>query len=79
MNDLYLRKNIFSFLRKYPKVSCSICKLCCVWDKKVILEYYVEKNSNKKICGLCFDMTVRFFNYNVYTPLIPSVWNLVKD
>ena len=49
MNDLYLRNNIFSFLRKYPKVSCNICKLCCVWDKKVILEYYVEKIQKKNM------------------------------
>jgi hypothetical protein len=79
MNDLYLRKNIFSFLRKYPKISCNMCQICCVWDKRVIFEYYVEKTSTKTICGLCFDMSIRFFNYNVYTPVGRGVWNLVKN
>jgi hypothetical protein len=72
LGDLYLRKHIFSFLRKHPKVSCNICKMCCVWNKKVIIEYYIEKYSKKTICGLCFDMTIRFFNYNMFTPLKPT-------
>jgi hypothetical protein len=43
MNNEDLRREIWSYLRKEPKVECMYCKDVCVWDKKVIKEYYEDK------------------------------------
>ena len=50
MNNNDLRSEIFSFLRKEPKLICDFCKSICIWDSKVktyyeipILPYLQEK------------------------------------
>ena len=79
LNDKHLRKYIFSFLRKEPKVSCDLCKICCKWDKKINMEYYVENRSKKTVCGICFDMVVKFYNHNIITSERNTIWNLKKN
>jgi hypothetical protein len=39
MNINDLRKVIFSFLRKTPKIQCITCNDVCIWDKKIIKKY----------------------------------------
>ena len=53
MNDYHLRKNIFSYLRKEPKLRCALCKKVLIWDNTVdvIFSYY----SNNKIIDECKD------------------------
>ena len=76
LNDKYLRSYIFSFLRKEPKISCDICKICCKWDKKPVIEYYNEKYTNKNVCGICFNMMVKFYNYNIVSSDKITIWRL---
>ena len=38
-----LRREIFSYLRKEPKVKCDQCDDVCVWDKKMLKIYFEEK------------------------------------
>jgi len=78
LNDKYLRTYILSFLRKKPKVSCNLCKICCIWDKKLIVEYYNEKYTGKNVCGICFDMVVKFYNYNIISSDKITIWTLHK-
>ena len=35
MNINDLRRKIFSYLRKKPKIQCCVCNRVCVWDKKI--------------------------------------------
>ena len=57
LNNIDLRKLIFSFLRKYPKKACQICDKVCVWDKKVNqyieLRYHPWKSYVKILCLEC--------------------------
>jgi len=39
MNNSDLRRIIWSYLRKLPKITCMYCDSVCVWDNKV-KEYY---------------------------------------
>ncbi len=39
MNNVDLRRIIFSYFRKKPEVTCCSCKKVCVWDKKIIRRY----------------------------------------
>ena len=43
-----LRREIFSYLRKEPKVKCEQCDDVCVWDKKVLKLYYNEIQYNNR-------------------------------
>ena len=43
INDI--RRNIFSYLGKEPKVICSLCNCVLIWDKKV-QNYFIIKNKN---------------------------------
>ena len=40
MNNNDLRRLIWSYLRKKPKIACFKCNDVCVWDKKRIKQYY---------------------------------------
>ena len=51
-----LRRNIFSYLRKYPKKQCQHCKCVCVWDKKI--KCYRELNDIVYCNDCCYK------NYN---------------
>jgi len=49
-----LRREIFSYLRKEPKVKCFYCDLVCVWDKKIINLYFSEKYTNITPTHSCY-------------------------
>ena len=51
-----LRREIFSYLRKEPKVKCDQCDDVCVWDKKMLKIYFEEKYSGMKSikCYKCY-------------------------
>ena len=52
-----LRGEIFSYLRKKPKVKCNLCESVCVWDKKVIIMYHVLNTcleDEKYMCINCY-------------------------
>tara|TARA_Y100000996_G_C22378741_1_gene584165 strand:- start:325 stop:570 length:246 start_codon:yes stop_codon:yes gene_type:complete len=42
MNDIYVRKYIFSYLRTKPKIACFTCGLCCVWENKTVNDYVIH-------------------------------------
>lgn len=46
-----LRKEIFSYLRKFPQKKCIICDKVLVWDKKVnnFISYYPKLDVNYAI------------------------------
>ena len=59
MNNMDLRKVIWDYLRKEPKIKCYICNCVCVWDKKIINAYYEHYvtsfiESDKYICWSCY-------------------------
>lgn len=58
MNNNDLRRVIWSYLRKKPKISCYNCKNVCVWDKKRIRKYFYitkEIDSNRLyVCDNCW-------------------------
>ena len=49
-----LRREIFSYLRKEPKVKCEICQAVCVWDKKIIKLYHEDKYTNGDNIFKCY-------------------------
>ena len=46
MHNDDLRREIWSYLRKEPKLVCMKCGDVCVWDKKVKKYYFVPKMIN---------------------------------
>ena len=63
MNNMDLRRVIWSYLRKEPKIKCYKCNCVCVWDKKIINAYYEHYvtsfiESDGYICWSCcwFDL-----------------------
>jgi len=69
MNNNDLRRVIWSYLRKKPKISCYNCNSVCVWDKKRVLNYFYitrEMNSNRLyICDNCWTQINFFLNKNL--------------
>jgi hypothetical protein len=59
MNNSDLRRVIWSYLRKKPKIKCYKCNRVCVWDKKTINTYYEYYITNfiefdEYICWNCY-------------------------
>ncbi len=62
MNNYDLRRIIFNYLRKYPKVRCSYCPKICVWDKKRINDYTETKVKYGYKVVFCSDCIYKHFN-----------------
>ena len=65
-----IRRYIFSFLRKKPKLICSECNCVLIWDKKVknyiVVDispsyFFIEKGN---YCNQCHS---KYFNFNCNT------------
>ena len=58
MNNMDLRRVIWSYLRKEPKIKCYTCNCVCVWDKKVRnyveLNYYPWNMIGDTLCYECY-------------------------
>ena len=39
MNNIFLRKEIFSYFRKKPEIICHSCKKVCKWNNKNIRRF----------------------------------------
>ena len=57
MNNPDLRREIFKFLRKKPRIKCIFCERILVWNKKKQVEYLTFKDTLGKYhtCIKCFD------------------------
>ena len=60
MNNNDLRRLNWSYLRKYPKVSCDNCNKVCVWDNKL---YDYVHTFKYDICDDCYRKN---YNYNFF-------------
>ena len=55
MNIPEIRRNILSYLRKEPKISCYVCNDVILWDKKIRKSYYKDYTEKEQfICGICY-------------------------
>lgn len=62
MHNDDLRREIWSYLRKEPKLVCMKCGDVCVWDKKVKKYYFVPKMINvykSAYCGECWGKLIK--------------------
>ena len=55
MNNNDLRRHIMSFLRKYPRLSCSLCNSVCIWDNFVKTHYINFNHYDKTKVVSCID------------------------
>jgi hypothetical protein len=56
-----LRKYIFSYLRKKPKIKCDFCNRCLVWDKKVYKYFQVplwDFSNCNNLCKDCYNLPI---------------------
>ena len=76
-NYIYLRNNIFSFLRNNPKNICHFCNCVLIWDKQVknfiripsiFNEYGYSYSEHDKLS--CFDCWYGFNKNNLLSPII---------
>ena len=66
MNNDDLRREIFKYLRKKPKISCFECMKVLVWDKKV-RDSFIKLEKNNKIyynCNNCFNNKMKFLTWS---------------
>lgn len=74
-NSVYLKNNIFSFLRKEPKKVCYFCKCVLIWDKEIKNHLYIPNidnqygfstyYSNKISCWNCWiDFLENIYSFN---------------
>ena len=67
MNNIDLRKKIWSYLRKDAKVRCIKCNRVCVWDNKIIITIYnldpLDIDNKDYICKYCNQDE---YDYNCY-------------
>ena len=57
INNIDIRRLIFTYLRKKPLLDCSFCKKVCKWDNDVI--EYIE------ICKNCICFSCIRKSYNI--------------
>jgi len=62
MNISEIRRNVLSFLRKEPKLTCDRCKDILIWDKptKRIYNVSLEKNYIGKLCYNCYSQQIGY-------------------
>ena len=72
MNVPDLRREIFSYLRKEPKLKCSECNNVLIWDKKINRRYvckHSQKNHYQYLCLICYYKNV-YLNYDFFSVVI---------
>ena len=55
MNNTDLRREIWSYLRKNPELSCIKCNSVCIWDKKVKRYLFIPNMKNITKSAYCID------------------------
>jgi hypothetical protein len=60
MNNLHIRKYIFSYLRKVPQIRCYYCNKVLMWDNVLepILSYF-KNNIMIDLCNDCYTIVLR--------------------
>lgn len=51
-----LRREIFSYLRKKPVISCAICQRVCQWDETSTVRFDTIKCFGVTQCAECYKM-----------------------
>ena len=70
MNIPEIRKNILSYLRKEPKISCYVCNDVILWDKKIRKSYFKDYTEKEQfICGICHYKNL-YFNFDFFSVVI---------
>ena len=66
MNNNDLRRYIWCYLRKTPKISCFTCGKCCVWDSKIINKYVEYKYLQTNMKYDCKECSTDIDPYQIY-------------